>query len=297
MLDKTWAYRASNFFFPSWITAQETHPLYANNNDREFCICGRRRHNICANIWKVTNKENDAILPKYYYRCQHCKSFSAVNIHFPLEKYEKVPLEYISISELKWELNRARIRRIQTVHGNSLPTKPLLFDLGSGEGCFTACFLEAYPNGRAVAVEADTRLQDKFYSDPRITFVPHFIEDFLAEDSSLPAPNLVVLTDVLEHLIEPEEMLERIAARMERHSLAYIVVPNARTFGADPYHVPAGDVDWTHANITCQHIWMIEPKRLRHLIAKRFKILDESTEFETDLRRDSVYSSFVACKR
>lgn len=297
MFDRSWAARATDFLWPSWFTTQEASPLYANRNERAVCVCGKRRKNVSGNIWKVTDKENDAILPKYYYKCRHCGSFSAVNIYFPLDKYEQVPLEYISIGEAKWALNRARVRRIQAVRGSALPAEPLLFDLGSGEGCFTACFLEAYPQGTAVAVEADARLRDKFYGDPRITFVPRFIEDFLADDTPPQAPDLVVLTDVLEHLIQPEEMLERIAARMERHSLAYIVVPNARTFGAAPHPVPADDVDWAHANITCQHIWMIEPKRLRALIAGRFEILDESTEFETDLRRDSVYSSFVARKR
>lgn len=274
----------------------EASDLYENRNERSTCVCGKRRRNVSSNIWKVTDKEADAILPKYYYRCPRCKSFSAVNIYFPQEKYEQVPLEWISIGEVKKELNRARVRRLQAAFGDTFSAKPLLLDLGSGEGCFTNCFLDAYPDGRAIAVEADARLKEKFYGDARITFVPRFIEEFLEDDASECAPDVVVLTDVLEHLIQPEEMLSRIAARMTRGSHAYIVVPNAATFGAGPRHVPAGDVEWAHANVTCQHIWMMEPETLRRMVAANFDILDESTTFETGIRQDSVYSSFIARK-
>jgi hypothetical protein len=35
------------------------------------------RRDIADQIWQVSDAENDPFIPKYYYRCSRCLSFSA----------------------------------------------------------------------------------------------------------------------------------------------------------------------------------------------------------------------------
>jgi SAM-dependent methyltransferase len=257
------------------------------------------RENVADRIFEVTDKQDDPILPRYYFKCPACETYSAPNIYFPTDKYTSVPLEFITITELKTAINRARVARL-TASSYGLPDDAVLYDLGSGEGAFTHAFTEHFPRATAFACEADDRLKDKFYRDNvRIHFVNQFIEDFLDEQietSRYPGADLVVLTDVLEHVVEPESLLSRVCRVMSDHGLAYIVVPNASTLGPGTWR-SNNEVDWAHANRTCQHIWMYEHREFMELVQQSFEVLDTDETFETDLRRDSIYTTVVARRR
>lgn len=131
----------------------------------------------------------------------------------------------------------------------AFPHNPVLYDLGSGEGCFTACFLEAFPNARVVAVELDVRMRDRFEREyQRAQFVPEFIEVFLNAAVRDPTADLIILTDVLEHAVEPEALLALIAHALKPSGFAYITLPNADSYGTFPHHVSASEIDWDLAN-------------------------------------------------
>jgi len=271
---------------------------YLGRNERADCVCGEERVHVPDRIFQVTEKEDDPILPKYYYRCPRCASFSAPNIYFPLDKYVEVPLECFSIPDAKWALNRERVRLIE--ERASLPGSPVVFDLGSGEGCFSACIAERFPNGRVHAVESDVRMRDKFYGGyAQVTFEPMFIERFLEQvtaDAAGPRADLVVLTDVLEHLVTPEDTLSQVSRALAPRGWLYAVVPTARTFDA-PVRRANREIDWAHANRTCQHIWMYEPEAFLELVGAHLDVRWSDDRLETDLRRDSAYLAVLARKR
>lgn len=290
-------------YFALRLTAERVHGvkgvdvLPTTADERCNCVCGVVRRDLRENIWQVTDKENDFIYPKYMYRCYNCSSFSAVRMHFPVDKYNKMALHDMHISDLKVLLNEARLAWIQ--ERVSLPNNPVLFDLGSGEGCFTHIFAKYYPHGRVYAIEGDARLKEKFYGEyDNVNFVPEYIEPFLARvrECEMDKPDLMILTDVLEHVVEPEKLLESMANAIALGGFVYITVPNANTFMSPyPVAVPATEVDWRHAENTCQHLWMLTPQTLELILEKYFTIVFRST-FETEIRRDSIYST-ILCKK
>lgn len=271
---------------------------HADRNVRADCVCGARREAIPDRLWQVSDKQGDLIYPRYMYRCPGCGSFSAVDLYFPVAEYESMTVDQMHIDETKTKLNAARLAWIQ--ERCDLPPSAMLFDLGAGEGCFAHLFANAYPRGHVLAVEADARIAAKFYGQaPNVKFVPEYIEAFLERarrDGTVPPPDLMILTDVLEHVPHPESVLRLMADVLPAGGRAYITVPDSHTFQTPfPFPVDAGDVDWEEAHHTRQHLWLLEPAVLMDLV-ERHMVVEDVSGFETDIRRDSVYSSVLARK-
>jgi predicted RNA methylase len=272
-------------------------PPYLGRNERTTCVCGAERTSIPHRIWSVTDKEADLIFPKYFYRCSQCESFSAVNLYFPVDKYQEMPLDAMHIGETKGLLNVARIDWI--ARHAELPEEAVVFDLGAGEGCFTYTFSAANPKATVFAVEADTRVKERFYTaNDRVVFVPMYIESFLHNPPAViegRRPDLVVLTDVLEHVLSPEQVLASVARILAPRGLAYLTVPDAHTF-QPPYPQPAkpGTIDWQHANRTCQHLWMMQPNTFYRIVSGVLDVVAESQSLETNIRKVSVYTTILA---
>jgi hypothetical protein len=269
---------------------------YAAHNEREQCVCGTLRQNVQRNVWRVTNKTSDLIYPEFMYRCLQCRSYSAVNLYFPVEKYVEHDLGSMFIDAKKQALNEARFAYIMD-HAQ-LPENAVLYDLGAGEGCFSHVFAKQNPRGRVLAVEGDAKVGAKFYGTlPNVEFVHDYIEPFLKRCGDAPEANLMVLTDVMEHVIRPEDVLALMAGALAPGGFIYITVPDARTFcDPVPEHVLPWRLNWPRANRTCQHLWMLEPAVVESLVAKSFDVIDVAS-FETDIRRDSVYTTVLARRR
>jgi hypothetical protein len=81
---------------------------------------------------------------------------------------------------------------------------------------------------------------------------------------------------------------------MKPGALGYFVVPNASMLG-DGRPVEEREVDWAHANITCQHIWMYDHEEfVRMVAAQDLAIVSMNETFETERRRDGIYTAVVA---
>jgi SAM-dependent methyltransferase len=268
------------------------HSMWQPKNDRETCVCGTTRQNIPDRLYRAV-AQHDYVWPPYFYRCTSCGTLSAVNLFFNVESYSRVPIEAYCIPDLKWQLNRARVDWLRARTGAEFPDDPVVYDLGSGEGCFTACVCEAFPQARVVAVESDERMRQRFATEYQAAeFVPKFIETFL-KTAPKPGADLIILTDVLEHVVEPESLLGLIADALKPSGFAYITLPNADSLGSFPHHIPASEIDWNLANWTCQHLWMIKPRLLNEIINRRFTLREMSRTFETNIRRDGDYSTFL----
>lgn len=259
-------------------------------NERDTCVCGRPRRDIAENVW--VRPDPDPVDAKYYYSCA-CGTLSAVNLFFNEESYRDVPIEAYSIPQAKWDLNRARIEWIRDRIPQDFAEGAVVYDLGSGEGSFTACWREAYPNSRLYAVEGDSRMKERFTAEyDGAEFVCERIETFL-EQAGRESADLVVLCDVLEHVLDPERLLEQIAAALKPSGFAYITVPNVESYGRLPRPIPAAEVEWDIANEPAQHLWLMEPCILNDLVNRRCTIHEMSRSFEFALRGDSDYSTFL----
>lgn len=268
-------------------------PTWQPRNNRHNCVCGAARHDIVNRIYRPV-PQHDPITPPYFYRCEMCGTLSAVNLYFNSESYSQIPIDAYCIPEAKWKLNRDRVEWIRARGGTVLPHDAVLYDLGSGEGCFTACFLDAFPDARVFAVELDARMRDRFQREYcRAQFVPEFIETFLTAAMRNAKADLIILTDVLEHAVEPEALLSLIARALKPGGFAYITLPNADSYGTFPYHVPASEIEWNLANWTHQHLWMMNPRVLNDIINRTFVLREMSRTFETGIRRDGDYSTFL----
>lgn len=274
---------------------------YEPKNERSTCVCGRPRSDIPGNIWRLTENLGDQANHGYYYRCRACRTFSAVNLYFPMEIYEGraaegyapvVDSHIVSAARSGWIIDRIR-----------LPDSPVFCDLGSCSGILLDYLTRRVRSAKAIGVDADARVGPLFYSSyaERIEFVNSQIDDFLA---IAPALDLVTLTDVMEHLVSPDETMRLITNVLRPGGYVYIVVPNARSFFATqnvqagfPRHEPPDAVDWSLANRSREHLWLFEPEALLQMIGKHLDIIEMSRIFETVLRNDSEYISILAQKR
>ena len=273
--------------------------LAGSTRQREVCV-GKLRYCITSHVYKVL-PYHDHIHGPYYYRCPSCGTFSALNLYFNSESYTTVPIEAYSIPDIKWILNRVRVEWIRSRVDVGFPHNPVVYDLGSGEGCFTSCLLQALPHSRVVSVESDIRMKEQFKAEYiGAEFVTDHIEAFLERAALRPEADLIILTDVLEHVLDPPTLLDLIAGALKHTGFAYITVPNADSFHCFedfPHHVPVSEIDAELTRITSQHLWMINPAFLNHLINRKFSLREMSRSFETGIRRDSDYSTFLVQRR
>lgn len=285
-----------------WRPGQDFDQIGQLRNDRLDCVCGTARRNIPAHMWRVSDKEDDPFFPKYYFRCPSCWSYSAPQIYFPDDKYTTLPLEFYGKGEMTDCLTRLRVESILRGLGGD-PRGLVLLDLGSGGGWVSKRFVCDVPDGRALAVDADTRLRDRYYSsESGIEFVPELIDSFLDRFGSevlrgeRVGADAVIMTDVLEHLLWPDTTAQLVFRALRPGGIGYFVVPNSHTFQEpEPYPISAAAVDWNHAKHTCQHIWTMTPEAFEGIFTRAgWAVLSHDQEGETEIRRDSVYSTIIA---
>jgi SAM-dependent methyltransferase len=252
-------------------------------------------------MWRVTDKEDDPFFPIFYYRCPSCLSFSAPQIYFPSDKYETLPIDFYGKGAATDALSKLRVGTVLR-HLDGDTSRSVLLDLGSGGGWASKEFTAQVPEGRALAVEVDTRLQEPYYTESsRVEFVPRLIDDFLAqligavETGEREGADGAIMTDVLEHVIWPERTVELAFRAMRPGGIGYFVVPNSLTFQAPaPASVACSEVDWPHARHTCQHIWTMTPEAFEAMFERAgWTVLAHDLQSETDLRQDGVYSAVI----
>lgn len=263
---------------------------YHNRNDVALCVCGAARTDVPTHIYYVGEYDN-SVWSSYYYRCPGCRSFSAVNIHFEPGSYAEVSIDLYSIPDLKRTLNSERVNWIR--HRANIPRAAVIYDLGAGEGAFTHALRTSFPEGRIYSIEFDQRMPARFAIEyAGATVVAKYIEQFLGTDGIAGTADLIVLTDVLEHVVNPRSLLSQILNALRPGGYAYITVPNSESL-LQQTPVTSGDVAWEKANRTCQHLWVLDKRQLLLLVSEFGELVEYSSTFETQLRNDSAYSTFL----
>src|SRR5262249_55024413 len=151
-------------------------------------------------------------------------------------KYETLPLEFYGKGDLTDRVTQVRVGSIlREFRGD--PRGALLLDLGSGGGWVSKRFVCDVPNGRALAVDADIPLRDRYYSvDSSIEFAPELIDlvlERLGRDvlhGERVGADAVIMPDVLKDLLWPDTTVQLVSRALRPGGIGYFVAPNPRPF-------------------------------------------------------------------
>lgn len=102
------------------------------------------------------------------------------------------------------------------------PTATRILDIGCGVGATAAWLKSRYPEAYTIGVEGNSALLPQLSQN---VDEPH-IADLNGPLPDVGSTDLVLLLDVLEHLIHPEAVLERVVAVMAEHATVIISLPN-----------------------------------------------------------------------
>lgn len=178
------------------------------------------RQPLATLAWPRTPEAAVALpkLPLDFVRCVDCGH--VFNDSF---RYEDVPYsEKPNLMFNQGAIWSQFLRRIQAEMLDRLPAKPVVVEIGHGDGSFLASLAEQRPGGRYVGFDpngaaraaADVELRQELF-DPAV----HYTEL---------RPDLVLSRHVLEHLVNPLGFLQRLslaAAGADRDVLVYLEVP------------------------------------------------------------------------
>jgi SAM-dependent methyltransferase len=120
-----------------------------------------------------------------------------------------------------------------------------ILDVGCGVGATSAWLKSVYPGSRTVGLEGNGALLPEL---GRNVDEPHIV-DLNGPWPDVGAADLVLLLDVLEHLVHPEEALARIMAMMTEDGTVIISLPNVAHLSVSLPLLLLGRFDYTDAGI------------------------------------------------
>lgn len=105
--------------------------------------------------------------------------------------------------------------------------------------------------------------------------------------------DLVVLSQVLEHVPEPLPLLEQIVKVLRSDSLLYIEVP----FEAHMRKVAAGSASWRDKRHWHEHVNFFSEQSLRHLLARAGLAVEKLGNFDVDVGSGPVQVFACVCRK
>ena len=101
-----------------------------------------------------------------------------------------------------------------------------VIEFGLGDGVFTHMLSEYFEHVTAVdAAQTTIELLKQNFDQGNITFKQNYIEDFNSEVKF----DVIVMSHLLEHLVDPVMALKNIKRLMHKNSILYVSVPNANS--------------------------------------------------------------------
>jgi SAM-dependent methyltransferase len=120
-----------------------------------------------------------------------------------------------------------------------------ILDVGCGVGATSAWLKSIYPGSSTVGLEGNATLLPELVRN-----VDHpYIVDLNGPWPDVGAVDLVLLLDVLEHLVHPEEALSRVVATMTKEGTVIISLPNVAHLSVSLPLLFRGRFDYTDAGI------------------------------------------------
>lgn len=175
----------------------------------------------------------------HYLRCGACGYIFLRTVPRDLPRY--YPEGYYTLPETAGEIaDAARLERYKVDLISPYGRTGNLLEIGPGRGNF--CYLAHEAGFRVFAVEQSAECRKFLERELGVTAYPT-LDDYLAlPDDRM--PDVVALWHVIEHLVDPWEFLERVAARMRPGGIVIIATPNPqsmqfRLFGKRWAHLDA----------------------------------------------------------
>jgi len=104
-----------------------------------------------------------------------------------------------------------------------------IMDVGCGSGYLLQTLSEKFPNATLTGVELDHRLNDKIRNIvPKAEIINSDAESFEVSETF----DLIVSTQVIEHLYNPDAFLAKVSSRLSDCGLVILTTPNVDGFGA-----------------------------------------------------------------
>jgi SAM-dependent methyltransferase len=128
--------------------------------------------------------------------------------------------------------NRGRVARILAFapHRTGAPVRPWLLDVGAGLGVFPAAMTES--GWQVTALEKDRRMVEHLRSIPGVEALA---EDVLELDPQTHGPfDAVTFNKVLEHVEDPQPLLESAGRLLSRDGFVYVEVPDVAASAVSP---------------------------------------------------------------
>jgi 2-polyprenyl-3-methyl-5-hydroxy-6-metoxy-1,4-benzoquinol methylase len=120
-------------------------------------------------------------------------------------------------------MNRDYFRHVRTDITPLLPAAAMrVLDVGSGAGRTLAWLRSRYPGCSTVALEGDPANLDELRQNADETH----IVDLNGAIPDVGAPDLLLFLDVLEHLVQPDDVLRRLTERMAAGGTVIVSCPN-----------------------------------------------------------------------
>lgn len=156
-----------------------------------------------------------------------------------------------------------------------------LVEVGPGFGTFAALATESHLFRGVHAVERTPEMA-KACRERGVRVIEKAIEDLRPGD--LPAADVLVSFEVIEHLFDPASFLRGVAALLRPGGLLLLTCPNGEGFDTAVLGAQSGQVDSEHVNL-------FNPDSLSSLLGRmRFEVLEKQTpgRLDAQLVRDAA---------
>ncbi len=97
-----------------------------------------------------------------------------------------------------------------------------ILDIGAGTGATSAWLKSLYPSAYTIALEGNALIRDRLAGNVDEAL----IVDLNQQIPDVGSPDLILCLDVLEHLIQPMEVLRRVADTMSEDGTVIVSLPN-----------------------------------------------------------------------
>ena len=120
-------------------------------------------------------------------------------------------------------MDEVYFRRVRRDIEPLLPTSAKrILDVGAGAGATSAWLRSRYPGCTTIALEGNVAVREELARNVDDAV----ILDLNGDIPDVGAPDLVLCLDVLEHLMQPVEVLKRVTSTMPDHGTVIVSVPN-----------------------------------------------------------------------
>jgi hypothetical protein len=221
-------------------------------------LCGSK-----SLYWFVT--ENSGVGPNSsfkVFKCSTCRSTRITptpeNLDLYYSNYHSLPTGKSWVRSQKGCKNRMRIIK------ENIQKSQIILDIGAGSGAFVSASINS--GFQTQAIEIDVRCREHIKNNLGIE-VSRDLHEY--SKKNLPAPKVVTLWHVFEHIPNPIEFLEQVIVHFGSDIKIFIEVPNA-----DSWQFRLFRCNWPHLDVP-RHLFIPSEKGIQ-ILARKYKMCAKS---------------------